>query len=200
MNIYIRVKEKFRNSRKWFNTLFMKLSCRINGVMLGKNVVCCGHLYIRNIGRCKIGNEVRLNSAIWSNPIGGGNKICLQTFKNGNIEIGDGTGLSNTAITSSILVKIGKNCLIGSGCKIYDTDFHPQISEYRVGDKRNDSYTKNKEIIIEDKVFIGASSIILKGTHIGEGAIIGAGSVVSGNIPPYEIWAGNPAKYIKKTQ
>lgn len=90
--------------------------------------------------------------------------------------------------------------MIGAGCQFYDNDFHPLISEYRVGDKRDDSHTKSKEIIIEDKVFIGASSIILKGTHIGEGAIIGAGSVVSGNVPPYEIWAGNPARYIKNTQ
>lgn len=182
------------------DTLYMRFSCRINEVELGKNVICCGRLYIRNAGQCKIGNNVRLNSAVWSNPIGGGTKICLQTFQNGIIEIGDGTGLSNTAITSRLLVKIGKNCLIGSGCKIYDNDFHPLISEYRVGDNRDDNYTKSKEIIIEDKVFVGASSIILKGAHIGEGAIIGAGSVVSGNVPPYEIWAGNPARYIKNTR
>ena len=53
-----------------------------------------------------------------------------------------------------------------------------------------------KEVIIEDSVFIGARSIILKGVKIGKGAVIGAGSVVSKNIPEYSICAGNPAKII----
>lgn len=45
---------------------------------------------------------------------------------------------------------------------------------------------------------MGAHTIILKGVHIGKGAVIGAGSVVTKNIPENEIWAGNPAKFIKK--
>ncbi|HIQ73368.1 MAG TPA: hypothetical protein IAA51_03010 [Candidatus Cottocaccamicrobium excrementipullorum] len=66
------------------------------------------------------------------------------------------------------------------------------------GELRDDSQTRCKEIRIEDKAFIGAGSIILKGTHIEDGAIIGAGSVVCGHIPKNEIWAGNPARYIRK--
>ena len=54
-----------------------------------------------------------------------------------------------------------------------------------------------KPIIIEDDVFIGARCLVLKGVTIGRGAMVGAGSVVTKNIPPCEIWAGNPAKYIK---
>ena len=90
--------------------------------------------------------------------------------------------------------------MIGAGCQFYDNDFHPLISKYRVGETRNDSLTNSKPIVVEDKAFIGANSIILKGSYIGEGSIIGAGSVVCGKIPPYEIWAGNPARYIKKAQ
>lgn len=52
-------------------------------------------------------------------------------------------------------------------------------------------------IIIEDDVWIGANAIILSGVTIGEGAIIGAGSVVTKNVEPYTIFAGNPAKKIK---
>ena len=53
-------------------------------------------------------------------------------------------------------------------------------------------------IIVGDDVFVGANSIILKGVIIGARVIIGAGSVVTKNIPSDEIWAGNPAKFIRK--
>ncbi|MBR1680630.1 acyltransferase [bacterium] len=55
----------------------------------------------------------------------------------------------------------------------------------------------NKSIIIDDFVWIGSRVMILPGTHIGEGAIIQGGSVVHGNIPPYSIAGGNPAKVFK---
>lgn len=53
-------------------------------------------------------------------------------------------------------------------------------------------------MVIEDNVFIGARCIILKGVTIGENSIVGAGSVVTKSIPANEIWAGNPAKFIRK--
>ena len=55
-----------------------------------------------------------------------------------------------------------------------------------------------KPVEIKDGVFVGAHSIILKGVTIGEGSIIGAGSVVTKSIPAGEVWAGNPAKFIRK--
>lgn len=57
---------------------------------------------------------------------------------------------------------------------------------------------EKKDLIIYKDVFIGVNSIILAIDYIGEGAIIGAGSVVTKNVPPYEIWAGNPAKKINE--
>jgi len=51
---------------------------------------------------------------------------------------------------------------------------------------------------IEDNVFIGANCIILKGVKIGDRSIIGAGSVVTKNVPSDQIWAGNPAKFIRE--
>ena len=88
--------------------------------------------------------------------------------------------------------------LIGAGCKIYDTDFHPKEPVFRYGEDADISKTTTKPILIEDGVFIGGHSIILKGTHIGKNSIIGAGSVVTGEIPPNQIWAGNPARFIRK--
>ena len=57
---------------------------------------------------------------------------------------------------------------------------------------------KMANVTIEHDAFIGAGSIILKGVTIGACSVIGAGSVVTKNIPPNEIWAGNPAKFIRK--
>ena len=58
----------------------------------------------------------------------------------------------------------------------------------------------NKEIIIEDDVWIGFNSIILKGVKIGRGAIIGAGSIVTKDVEPWTLNVGNPIKAIKKLQ
>lgn len=93
-------------------------------------------------------------------------------------------------------ITIGNNVMIGYCCKIWDTDFHSLDAQTRV-DTPNDNFN-TKPIRIGNDIFIGGFSIILKGTQIGNNSIIGAGSVVSGTIPPGEIWAGNPAKFIKK--
>jgi acetyltransferase-like isoleucine patch superfamily enzyme len=61
-----------------------------------------------------------------------------------------------------------------------------------------DEQTVSKSIVIKNGAWIGGSSIILKGVIIGSKSIVGAGSVVAKNVPPGEIWAGNPAKFIKK--
>ncbi len=52
--------------------------------------------------------------------------------------------------------------------------------------------------MIKDKTWIGMNSIILKGVTIGKGSVVAAGSVVTEDVKPYTMVAGNPAKYIKK--
>ena len=85
----------------------------------------------------------------------------------------------------------------GGNVFIWDTDFHP----LNFIDRRKNDYTAtiSASINVEDDVFIGANSIILKGVSIGKRSIIGAGSIVTKNVPNDEIWAGNPAKFIRKT-
>lgn len=82
--------------------------------------------------------------------------------------------------------------MIGSGVLITDSDAHPIHPQ----DRDINSKIKTSPINIEDEVFIGARSIILKGVTIGKGSVIGAGSVVTKSIPPMVIAAGNPAKII----
>ena len=178
----------------------VKKACLIiNGVEFGKNLMIRGRLKIYNQGKIMLGNNVTINSADWANPVGGWNHTLLQVG-GGTLLIGDGVGISNSAITCWEHVEIGNNVLIGSGVRIYDTDFHPLESSYRYGEKKDGSRAIYDPVYIEDGVFIGAGSIILKGVRIGKNSIVGAGSVVAKSIPEGEIWAGNPAKKVRESQ
>ncbi|TVR14533.1 MAG: acyltransferase [Balneolaceae bacterium] len=113
--------------------------------------------------------------------------VRLEIGKNGRLEIGNGSYLNrNTLIICEKRVDIGRNCKIAWDVVIMDSDLHPLNSEPLV----------NKPVFIEDNVWIGCRSIILKGVTIGEGAVVAAGSVVTKSIPPYTIWGGAPAKFI----
>lgn len=186
--------------KSMISQLWGQWSFRFHHVSVGKNVTIAGRMMIVNNGKISIGNNVEINSAIWANPIGGSPRTCLKTFSTGMISIGDGSGLSNTAIVSAESVTIGKDVMIGADCRIYDTDFHPLETLYRTGVHRDDSKMRSHPIVIDDKAFIGAGTIILKGTRIGKSSIIGAGSVVSGIVPDGEIWVGNPAHKVRAIQ
>jgi acetyltransferase-like isoleucine patch superfamily enzyme len=104
--------------------------------------------------------------------------------------------MSNSAICCANKITFGENVMIGGGCKIWDSDFHP-INPTQRNLTPNTNYL-SKEIKIGNNVFIGGCSIILKGVTIGDNSVVGAGSVVTKSIPFNEIWAGNPATFIKK--
>jgi len=143
-------------------------------------------------GKIVLENGVKLNSGIQANVIGGDEKLKL--FVNGELVIGEETGISNSTIVCMNKITIGKRVFIGGGAKIYDTDFHPI---HYLDRRENPNNIKTAPIFIDDDVFIGAHTIILKGTKIGKGSVIGAGSVVAKDIPPNQIWAGNPARFIR---
>lgn len=104
------------------------------------------------------------------------------------IEIGDFTFINRRSeIMCKEHVKIGKHCAISWDVSIMDTDYH-----------RMEGSTPTKPTIIEDHVWIGNKSIILKGVTIGTGAVVAAGSVVSRDVPAYALVAGVPAKIIKE--
>jgi acetyltransferase-like isoleucine patch superfamily enzyme len=124
-------------------------------------------------------------------------KICVS--KDAELCIGCHTGMSNTAIHCHKLVTIGDHCDIGAGTFITDTDFHSLEWQFRQEGK-GVANRAIKPVKIGNNVFIGARTIILKGVTIGDKVIVGAGSVVSSDIPAGEIWAGNPARFIKKVQ
>ena len=114
--------------------------------------------------------------------------VRLEIGESGTLVIGNGTYLNrNTLIVCEDRVEIGKNCKIAWDVIIMDSDLHP-ISD--------SSPIVNKPVRIEDDVWIGCRSIVLKGVTIGRGAVIAAGSVVTKDIPPGTIYGGSPAKLI----
>ncbi|GAM69539.1 galactoside O-acetyltransferase [Vibrio sp. JCM 19236] len=83
---------------------------------------------------------------------------------------------------------------------MFDTDFHSVDFQTRISPFINlgsDTGVKKAPVHIKTGAWIGGFSIILKGVTIGENSVVGAGSVVTKNIPDNEVWAGNPAVFIK---
>lgn len=147
-------------------------------------------------GEISIGKFFTANSKTTSNSIGLIQPNIFNISKqDSKIIIGNNVGISGSTINATKLIAIGNNVLIGSGCIITDTDSHPLRIDDRINNKSD--VTSSMPIAICDNVFIGARCIILKGVTIGEGAVIGAGSVVCKDIPSHTIYGGNPAKFIK---
>ena len=144
-----------------------------------------------------IGDNFLMNNGKLFNAIGRQQSCCFIVQRNGVLKIGNNVGISDTAIVCYKSITINDNVTIGGNVVIYDTDFHSLNKEHRQNMAVDMQNTKCAPVIIEKDAFIGAHSTILKGVTIGEGAIVGAGSVVTKSIPKNEIWAGNPAKFIK---
>ena len=165
----------------------------------GTNLKVKGILRIQNKkGKNKIVNNVLINSADWANPIGFIGKTNLKVIGTGSIKVGNDVGISCTSFVASSKIIIGDRVLIGAGVKIYDTDFHSLDKKERFSDMRKRENVCTKEIQIGNDCFIGAGTMILKGVQIGDNVVVGANSVVTGKLESNAIYAGNPAKIIRK--
>ena len=123
---------------------------------------------------------------------------------------------SGTQLISRSKIEIGNDVTIAWGCCIYDHDSHSLDWRDRVEDirRQNEDFHAGRNFIaskdwsrvntapitICDKVWIGMNAIILKGVTIGEGAVVGAGAVVTHDVPAWTVVAGNPAREVKKLQ
>jgi len=107
------------------------------------------------------------------------------------IRIGSGSYLNrNTEIVAAASVEIGRDCKIGRDVLIMDTDQHALPG--RALDVR--------PVVIEDRVWIGARAVILKGVRIGHDSVVGAGSIVTRSVPPRTVVAGQPARVIRSLE
>jgi acetyltransferase-like isoleucine patch superfamily enzyme len=95
--------------------------------------------------------------------------------------------------TAEAVIEVGDRVQIGSNASVVDTDFHPLRPEVR---RENFNAGVRAPIVIEDDVFVGMDSLILKGVTVGERSVVGTGSVVSRDVPPGDVVAGNPATVV----
>ena len=182
-----------------FGTVWGNAALRLWGGKVNGLVRCFGtpHLELSHPGSLKIGRGCTLRSSFISNPAGIAHPMLLATRGNGTIRIGDDCGFSGSVIVSESSVEIGDRVLVGAGCVIADTDFHPVDAA-----QRRIPHTSGacRPVVIGDDVFLGMHCLVLKGSRIGTGSVIGAGSVVTGNIPPMVIAAGNPARVVRSLE
>jgi acetyltransferase-like isoleucine patch superfamily enzyme len=106
-----------------------------------------------------------------------------------HIRIGENTIVNrNVYLDGRVSLTIGNNVNISHYCLIQTLTHDPQDPLFGC---------LEKPVVIEDHVWIGARALICPGVHIGEGAVVGAGAVVTKDVSPYTIVAGNPARYIR---
>ena len=142
-----------------------------------------------------LGSGVTLDSAIRSNRLGGFSPCVVRTVTpTARIRLGERVGLSNSVIVAGNSIEIGEDTIIGSGVMILDNDFHVMGTGFSWV---SECSTNSKPIKIGRGCFIGSRSMILKGVTLGDRAIIGAGAVVTKDVPAYSVAAGNPARVVR---
>ena len=139
---------------------------------------------IENRGRIVLGARVRLNSN-WA-------PVELVSGPQGVIDIGDGVFINyGSMISAHLHVRIGSNVMLGNYCIIADTEI-PGIGEPPGGPSIDP-----RPVEIGDGAWLAARVTVLPGTRIGAGAVIAAGSVVAGDIPPGSLAGGIPARILR---
>lgn len=168
----------------------------------GRNTKINGYLGLNLLSNAsvRIGNDFYCSSGNHINPLSRNIQGSIRVNSNAILNIGDNVGMSSPIILVHQSITIGNNVKLGANVILMDSDAH----SLNFLDRRNHDLDiknkKDKPIIIEDDVFIGVNSIILKGVTIGARSVIGAGSVVTKSIPADSIACGNPAKVIKILQ
>ena len=196
---YLCLQAMTRWGRFW-GTLRLRCKAVFVGVPVGQGVSAHGpvglmrwpgsHISI-GAGASLISSWRRATAAALASP------VRLRTFGPGaRIDVGPGAQLSGTSITArSTTISIGRQALLAPNCIIGDSAFPAHWPpEARATEPGMEG---DRPVTIGDYAWIGLNCIILKGVTIGEGAIIGAGSVVTRDVPPHCLAAGSPARVLR---
>jgi FkbH-like protein len=153
---------------------------------VGTGARCIGRVVVKNEGRIVLGRDVRLN-APWS-------PIELAAGPGAELRIGSDIDINyGTLISAAHRVTIGDRVMMGNYCIVADTEEAAVGGRTRQGSSREPP----RAIEIGDDAWLAVRVTVLPGTTIGQGAVITAGSVVSGNIPPGVVAGGIPARVLR---
>lgn len=151
---------------------------------IGERVRLRGRVVVVNSGHMSIGERVQLVSTIAT--------LELVAEQGARLEIGERTLVNfGCSIVATGLVRIGAHCHIGPHTTIVDNQFHHIEPERRL------ERPPPRPIVVEDNVWIGARVILMPGVSVGRDSCIGAGSVVTSDVPPCTVVAGVPARTIR---
>lgn len=184
------VSEAYHILYKWYSKLFTQLGFVLKGVTSGHGNLYVGKLWVKRFqnSTISIGSNCIFVSKQTYNPLGLSRPCMLSTHRpDARIQIGNGCSFSGTAIGALQSVVLGENVRCGANTMITDSDWHTD-------DPRSGG---SADVFIEDNVWLGAGSTVLKGVRIGKNSLIGANSLVVRDIPANVIAAGNPCKVIK---
>lgn len=177
--------------------LYYRLYCRRYGIDWGEDWYLIGRPIFHKAPGSEIsaGKRLVLTSRSSGSSLGVNHPVVLTTHNPDSfIQIGDDVGISGASLCAREAITIGDRVLIGANVMIIDSDEHSLVPQNRRYSQRN---IQAASIRIEDDVFIGAGAIILKGVTVGRSSVVGAGSVVTRDVPPLTVVAGNPAKVVR---
>lgn len=159
------------------------------GVRVGR-ALRASSVGILNKGGITVGDNVSMRGR----PQGTNYACSLRTYySEARIEIGDRARLNGAVIHCNCHVRLGSDVWLGPGVIVCDNDSHPPVLSMHLRDGR----PPEGPIVIEDCVWIGMRSMILKGVTIGRNTIVAAGSVVTRNLPANVLAGGSPARVIR---
>jgi len=187
----------FRQQLRLVSSPLWLLELKIRGVQIKAPIFLVGQpICSRHPGSfISFGSGVALDSAIRSNRLGGFSPCVVRTVTpTARIQLGDHVGLSNSVIVAGNSIEIGEHTILGSGVMILDNDFHSMGTGFTWV---SECSKNSKPIKIGRGCFIGSRSMILKGVTLGDRAVIGAGAVVTKDVPAYSMAAGNPARVVR---
>lgn len=171
-------------------TFVGKIMLRLSGIKYGAGCRFLGKPIIHLLPGAKVslGNNVKFRSSKSSNFVGVHTPCIISTIeRNATIRIGNDCGFSGTTIGAAREIVLGDRVRCGANAVITDTDWHSE-------DPRSG---QDAPVHIGDDVWLGYGVIVLKGVTIGENTVIGAGSIVTKDIPANVMAAGNPCRVIK---
>lgn len=189
----------FQSGFSKFRTKIVSASFRRNAI-LGESFTCSHIAKCVNLTSDKsnivIGSNCEINGTILAEGIG-------------KVSIGQYTTIRFRSIVHAInRIEIGNYVIISNNVTIMDNNNHPVSPQARIEMSKSGFYSdlwsckhsSNAPIIIEDNVWIGEKATILKGVRIGKGSIVALGAIVTKDVPPYSIAAGNPARVVKQIE